>query len=297
MILDKPKVNSSSVLGSPVAGTIEFLTDAFYGTITSGPARKTFAFLESPAFTTPNLGTPSAGTLSSCSGLPVAGLSNLGANVGTWLITPSSANLSAAITDETGSGALCFATAPTFTTSIAFNAVTDTIAGIQNQNLVDKADTETITGVWTFSANLVLSANTREVYTLPATDAHCTGPVINSINAGYSSAVGDLVYFGSGGKWLEVDSNAVATCQGLLGIAMEAKTDGQAMVVALPGSFVHIDAWTWTVGDTLYTGETLGLPQNTIPTGANAIIKVIGFAIDADTIYFNPSPDQQSTVA
>jgi len=37
--------------------------------------------------------------------------------------------------------------------------------------------------------------------------------------------------------------------------------------------------------------------QNTIPTGADAIIKVVGFAIDADTIFFNPSPDQQSTVA
>src|SRR3989344_795640 len=42
------------------AGAIEFLTDAYYGTITTGAARKTFAFLESPAFTTPDFGTPSA---------------------------------------------------------------------------------------------------------------------------------------------------------------------------------------------------------------------------------------------
>ena len=55
------------------AGAVEFLTDAFYGTITTGAARKTFAFLESPAFTTPNIGTPSAGVLTNCTGLPVAG--------------------------------------------------------------------------------------------------------------------------------------------------------------------------------------------------------------------------------
>lgn len=62
----------------------------------------------------PNLGTPSAGTLTNCTGLPIAtGVAGLGANVATFLATPSSANLAAAITDETGSGALVFATTPT----------------------------------------------------------------------------------------------------------------------------------------------------------------------------------------
>lgn len=44
--------------------------------------------------------------------------SALGTGVATFLATPSSANLAAAITDETGTGALVFATAPTFPTSI-----------------------------------------------------------------------------------------------------------------------------------------------------------------------------------
>ena len=41
------------------------------------------------------------------------GLSSLGTGVATWLGTPSSANLAAALTDETGSGAVVFGTAPT----------------------------------------------------------------------------------------------------------------------------------------------------------------------------------------
>jgi len=49
--------------------------------------------------------------------LPVAnggtGITSLGTGVATWLGTPSSANLAAAVTDETGSGALVFGTAPT----------------------------------------------------------------------------------------------------------------------------------------------------------------------------------------
>lgn len=55
------------------------------------------------------LGTPSSGTLTSCTGLPIStGVSGLGIGVATFLATPSSANLAAAITDEAGTGALYF---------------------------------------------------------------------------------------------------------------------------------------------------------------------------------------------
>jgi len=132
---------------------------------------------------------------------------------------------------------------------------------------------------------------------IPAADHTATGMTTNAILSGYTASAFDLVYLGTGGKWLEVDSNAVATCKGMIGIALEAKNDTEAMLVALPGSFVRDDTWAWTIGDTLYAGETLGAIQNTIPTGADAIIKVVGFAVSADVIFFNPSPDQQSTVA
>lgn len=45
-------------------------------------------------------------------------ITGLGTGVATWLATPSSANLASAITDETGSGALVFGTAPTLTRSL-----------------------------------------------------------------------------------------------------------------------------------------------------------------------------------
>ena len=74
--------------------------------------------LTSPTLVTPVLGTPSSGTLTSCTGLPVStGVSGLGTNVATFLATPSSANLAAALTDETGTGLAVFATSPTLTTA------------------------------------------------------------------------------------------------------------------------------------------------------------------------------------
>ncbi len=67
------------------------------------------------------LGTPSSGTLTNATGLPIStGVSGLGSNVATFLATPTSANLAAAVTDETGTGALVFAGSPTFTGTANF---------------------------------------------------------------------------------------------------------------------------------------------------------------------------------
>jgi hypothetical protein len=62
------------------------------------------------------LGTPSSGTLTSATGLPIStGVSGLGAGVATFLATPSAVNLRAAVTDETGTGFLVFDTSPSMT--------------------------------------------------------------------------------------------------------------------------------------------------------------------------------------
>lgn len=74
-------------------------------------------FATSPTLVTPLLGTPTSGTLTNCTGLPIStGVAGLGTGVATFLATPSSANLLAAVTDETGTGALVFATSPTLVT-------------------------------------------------------------------------------------------------------------------------------------------------------------------------------------
>lgn len=68
----------------------------------------------SPTLVTPNLGTPSAGVLTNATGLPIAtGVSGLGSGIATFLATPSSENLRAALTDEAGSGAAVFGGAVT----------------------------------------------------------------------------------------------------------------------------------------------------------------------------------------
>jgi hypothetical protein len=130
----------------------------------------------------------------------------------------------------------------------------------------------------------------------PDTDHTANGPQTNTFASGYSSTIMDLVYMGSGGKWLEADSDATGTSINLLGIALEAKTDTQAMNVALPCSFVRDDSWNWTIGVPLYVSGTLGAITETKPTGSGDVVRTVGFAVHADMIYFCPSPDYVTLV-
>jgi hypothetical protein len=170
-------------------------------------------------------------------------------------------------------------------------AATDAAAG----KVELATDAETITG--TDTARAVTPANARSAYTpaniaaTPGSDHTATGPTTNALNAGGTITIMDLVILNSSSQWVQTDANAAATYAGMLAISLESKTSGQAMKVALPGTFVRDDTWAWTPGAVLYLSETAGQITATQPTTTDAAIRVIGFAVTADVIYFFPSPD------
>lgn len=87
------------------------------GVISDETGSGSLVFSNSPTLVTPALGIPSSATLTNATDLPIStGVSGLATGVATFLGTPTSSNLASAVTDETGSGALVFATSPTLVT-------------------------------------------------------------------------------------------------------------------------------------------------------------------------------------
>jgi hypothetical protein len=128
------------------------------------------------------LGTPSSGTLTNATGLPVStGISGLGTGVATFLGTPSSANLASAITDETGSGALVFATSPTLVTptlgaasatSIAFSDGTQSKEGVPSRTtIVQKSAAYTLSSLTERDNLIEMNSASAVTLTIPLNSA------------------------------------------------------------------------------------------------------------------------------
>lgn len=169
-----------STLGNAGAGTGDALvadplsqfaatTSAqFAGVISDETGTGAVVLADSPTLVTPALGTPSAATLTNATGLPIAtGVSGLGANVATALATPSSANVAAMITDETGTGAAVFANTPTLVTPVL---------GAATGTSIDLTGAATIEG----GVNYCLDAVGTDSYACslsPAITAYSTGTI------------------------------------------------------------------------------------------------------------------------
>ena len=120
------------------------------------------------------LGTPSGGTLTNATGLPIStGVSGLGTNVATFLGTPSSANLASAITDEVGTGAAVFNLSPDLTTPKITTGLQDSSA---NSVIPFDAD-EFFSG--TFSDQVTALGNTGTAKTLDLNDGNVFTATLN----------------------------------------------------------------------------------------------------------------------
>ena len=99
--------NGDGVSGNPTASLIDTaVTPASYGSAT-----------KTTTFTVDQKGRLTAASDQTCT--PAVGsITGFATGIATFLATPTSANLAAAVTDETGTGALVFANTPTFVTPV-----------------------------------------------------------------------------------------------------------------------------------------------------------------------------------
>ena len=195
-------VGNATSLGS-------FTSTNLRGALTDETGTGSAVFATSPTLVTPILGTPTSGVATNLTGLPLTtgvtgtlpvanggtGITSFGSGVATWLGTPSSANLAAAVTDETGTGALVFATSPTLVTPVLGTPTSGTLSGctvdgtnaVGFRTLPQVSQSAAYTLVLTDSGKHILHPSadtTARIFTIPANSsvAYPIGTAITFIN-------------------------------------------------------------------------------------------------------------------
>ena len=113
-----------------------------------------------------------------------------------------------------------------------------------------------------------------------------------TFTAGEGMTIGELCYFKPGdSKMWQADGDTFATTTGILALATTT-INAEASGVFLLWGFIRDDTiFNYTAGDELYVSLTPGIPTATIPPAAGDFVRIVGYAITADVIMFNPSND------
>ncbi len=215
-------------LGAAATTTISGMTSVSSSTLTSTVATGTAPFTVTSTTQVTNLKAEFAGTADLANAVAVGNVSGLGANVATFLATPSSANLLNVMTTETGTGNLVFSTNPSLD-GMTLNAGTsfiiedaDSVVGrvIGSGNLFyiqAGADSNDSTGHIFMGryananpvANITLNATTTNVATNLRVGNDLTMVGSATLRTGASTAGDAPLYFASGTNLSAIEAGAV----------------------------------------------------------------------------------------
>lgn len=142
-------------------------------------------------------------------------------------------------------------------------------------------------------ANVTLQENETLVLTTSlSADGKWTG-TSQIVLYGETTAFGDLVYMASDGLYYKTDADAASTSGGApLRMCIAAGT-GIRLGASLVTGNIRADAKfpTFTLGAPAYVSTTAGEVQVAQPSGTDDVIRIVGYGVTADVLFFNPSND------
>lgn len=122
---------------------------------------------------------------------------------------------------------------------------------------------------------------------LLAEDHSDAGISIDGQTAAVNLVFGNLAYLNGDGKYAKTLATAEATTKGELVIILET-IDADATGKVFKLGYLRDDSFTFTVGATLYVGETDGVITETKPIDSGDQVRVVGYAHSATIIWFQP---------
>ncbi len=94
---------------------------------------------------------------------------------------------------------------------------------------------------------------------------------------------GKLYFLGGGSIWSNANASSSATSKGMLGLALGPNPASDGLMLA--GQYAMTG---FNPGDLLYVGTNDNAIVAARPSGANAVVRIVGYALNSSTILFNP---------
>jgi hypothetical protein len=176
--------------------------------------------------------------------LPVAsggtGITSFGTGVATFLGTPSSANLAAAVTDETGSGLLVFATSPTLVTPVLGTPTSGTLSTCTVDGTDAVGFRNTPVNSKSAAYTLVLADSGKTIFHPVADDNARTFTI--PANASVAYAVGTVVTFVN-----LINTVTIAITTDTMYLAGVGTTGSRTLAAYGVASAVKVASTTWVI--------------------------------------------------
>ena len=138
------------------------------------------------------------------------------------------------------------------------------------------------------TASTGVSIPKRKLAVTSSTDGDANGDIVY-FGGTTSMTTGAIYHYKSDGTWELADADNVATCDGLLGVALGAASDTNGVLLR---GFVTLDHDPGAIGDVLYVSTTDGDCSATAPSATGDVVRIVGYQVSHASngnVWFNPS--------